>query len=101
MAEEEHRFLNNKLSGEDSPSESGIECHKPQRGRSVPEEKEEGGGLWDGPCIKNRSLPDVEVRGEGTSHREHCVQDSIFLAGAGGGMGEKPSGLDAVSHECQ
>lgn len=41
--------------------------------RSIPWEKEEGGGLWVGPCIMNRSLPDVEVREEGTSQRENIM----------------------------
>lgn len=75
--------------------ESETECHEHPRARSLPWEKEEGGDLWVGPCIMNRSLPDVEVRVEGTSRRENivCKTQSSWrsvVAPGGGGHDLRP-----------
>lgn len=66
-------------------------CHEHPRGRSLPWEKEEGGGLRGGPCNMNRSLPDVEVREEGRAYRRNTVYKTQSSLGGGEGGAKKTS----------
>lgn len=75
--------------------ESEIECPEHPRGRSLPRGKEEGADLWVGPCIMKRSLPDVEVREEGTSHRGNIVYKPSLPGGVQRGVVKKPWDLRA------
>lgn len=89
VAGEEIASGDDRLPGEESMRESETECCEHPRARSLPWEEEEG-DLWVGPCIMNRSLPDVEVSEEGTSRRENIVcktQSSWRSVVAGGGGG--------------
>lgn len=87
VAGEEIASGDDRLPGEESMCESETECCEHPRARSLPWEEEEGGDLWVGPCTMNRTLPDVEVREEGTSRRENIVcktQSSLAECGCGG-----------------